>query len=194
MLEEQNFLLSFLSIVSLFFAYNTISETHPVRAAFSLIVVFLSTAMHWFILEASFLSVLLVLVYVGAVMVLFLFVIMMIHGSPQEAPPFKKKIFDAVLAVTFICFVINQLYPSLKTLMHAMPNPEVNFSVEKLALNLFTEYGVALELAGLVLFVAMISAVALTYRGTTNRKLQSIHQQNLAHKNDRLVLVKSLKP
>jgi NADH-quinone oxidoreductase subunit J len=185
------YLLGCLSLISLFLAIYMIHELSPVRSAFALIGIFLLTALHWFVLHAEFLATMLILVYVGAIMVLFLFVIMMIQGTEAILID-RRRLFihicSTVLFLAVLLILLSLLKPVLPTLFRDRPI----ISFELLANSLFTKYLIPFELCGVVLFVAMISAVSLTFRGLQDRKNEDINHQVLIHKKDRLSLIKDM--
>jgi NADH-quinone oxidoreductase subunit J len=169
-----------------------IYEVNPVRAAFSLIGIFLLTAFHWFLLHAEFLAVILMLVYVGAVMVLFLFVVMMIQT--QRTASLSLRMLSIKIGISTLClgFVLNFICSMIAKELPAQSVITAPLSLHVLARALFTNYLIAFELCGIVLLVAMIAAVVLTLRGPQQRSAQNIAQQPGVKKKDRLSLIKGM--
>lgn len=170
-----------------------IISKNPVRAALMLILSFITTSAIWILLQAEFLALSLVLVYVGAVMVLFLFVILMLDIKKEEIR--GKFVQYLPLVVCVLVFFLILIIYSLQSKFFAgdiFPQKlAVNISnVKLLGKMLFTEYLLAFELAGVVLLVALVSAVALTFRGAQDRKKQDPARQVKVKKADRLKLVR----
>ena len=168
-----------------------VTARNPVKAVLSLVVTFVAMAGTWMLLQAEFLALVLVVVYVGAVMVLFLFVVMMLDvdhaGKKQGFVAYWP--FALALAVIVFVLLINllakfTLAPSLNTLNFAASN------IKQVGFNLFTEDLYPLELAALILLAAMIAAISLSFRGPRpNTKAQIISQQIKASPRERLKLV-----
>ena len=154
------------SVVLLTAALGVVLARNPVHASLFLVVAFLASAGVWMLLEAEFLALLIVLVYVGAVMVLFLFVIMMLdinldvlrEGFWRYLP---LAALAALLVVGEISFVILYSEPLVEVGRYPPPPPE---NVRALASLLYTDYVYVLELAATLLLVAIVAAVALTLR------------------------------
>ena len=176
-------------------ALAVISLRNPVHAALALILAFFATGGLWLLLEAEFLALTLVLVYVGAVMVLFLFVVMMLDVNLAEMragfagylPLGLLVALGMVLAVTSVvgsdAFGIAS-YP----LPAAMAADASN--TEALGLLLFTRYVYPFEIAAVVLLVAIVAAIALTMRPTRQTRAQKPEWQVSVRREDRVRLVK----
>lgn len=176
-------------------ALAVISLRNPVHAALALILAFFATGGLWLLLEAEFLALTLVLVYVGAVMVLFLFVVMMLDVNLAEMragfagylPLGLLVALGMVLAVTSVvgsdAFGIAG-YP----LPAAMAADASN--TEALGLLLFTRYVYPFEIAAVVLLVAIVAAIALTMRPTRQTRAQKPEWQVSVRREDRVRLVK----
>jgi len=148
------------SLVLVAAAVAVITVRNPVYSALFLVLAFFSSAAIWMLLEVEFLAIILILVYVGAVMVLFLFVVMMldINLAPlKEGPP---------------------------------PHPDGYSNTKAVGEVLFTNYLLAFEAAGVVLLVAIIAAIALTLRKRTSAKVQNASMQVRVQKDERVRLVK----
>jgi NADH-quinone oxidoreductase subunit J len=144
-----------------------ITAKNPVHAALSLVLCFFQAAFIWMLLKAEFLAITLVLVYVGAVMVLFLFVVMMLDidfAAMREG--FKRYLLvGSVVAVVLVfeisAIVIKGFYKPLD----ALPAAAATVGQTKvLGLAMFKQYAFAVEVASVILLVAIIAAVALTLR------------------------------
>jgi NADH-quinone oxidoreductase subunit J len=163
-------------------AVNVITSTNPVRSVLSLVITFFATAGIWMLLHAEFLSIILVLVYVGAVMTLFLFVVMMLNIKTEARTsgfvrywPFGILV---ALLVTGVLFVI--VGPQNFGLDHfpAPVNSDADYSnLKQLGDVLYTDYVYPFEIAGLLLLAAIIAAITLTYRGPRQRKVQNPAKQ-----------------
>lgn len=182
------------STLALLSGLFVILAKNPIRAVLGLIMTFLSTSITWLILDAEFLGITLVLVYVGAVMILFMFVVMMldIKFATINAKFSRWLPLGIILTMAFITILLITLskselvqQPELNTLAYA-----ANVSNTKLLGNLvFTEYLLQFELAGVLLLVAIIAAIGLIYRGPQARKIQNIKQQIAVKPKDRVRLV-----
>ncbi len=168
--------------VALIAALSVILAKNPVRAVLSLIITFCATAVTWLTLEAEFLGLSLILVYVGAVMVLFLFVVMMldIKTTTMNARFTRWLPMGIVLAITLSLSILGVFYATFKiaapiTKSFAYVDNISNTSL--LGELVFTQYLLQFEFAGVLLLVAIISAIALIYRGPRARKVQIISQQ-----------------
>lgn len=182
------------SAILLFAAVMVITSRNPVKGVLFLVLAFVASAALWMLLQAEFLSLVLIFVYVGAVLTLFLFVVMMLNiDLTPLREGFVRFLPMAVLVVAgilvFILMVINPKYLSLSTA--SLPIRPANYSnVTALGTVLYTQYLYAFELAAVVLLVAIIAAISLTFRGRRHRKSQRVTQQLAANPNDRVTLVK----
>lgn len=176
-----------------FAALRVITARNPVHAALFLVMAFFSAAEIWMLLEAEFLAVTLVLVYVGAVMVMFLFVVMMLDINMEGLREgfWRWFPFGAVLAVIMVLEMVWVLgnEQTAKTganlTMHA-----ANYSnTKELGRLIYTDYVYAFELAAVILLVAIIAAIALTLRRRTGIKLQDPAKQIAVRREDRVRIV-----
>jgi len=175
-------------------AIGVILSRNPVYSALFLVLAFVTSAVLWMLLEAEFLAVVLVLVYVGAVMVLFLFVIMMLdinvekmrEGLTRYAPVgvLVALIMAAELATVF--WVRNA---GLPVLANPPPHPANYSNTKEIGSILYTEYVYAFELASFVLLLAIVAAIVLTMRRRPGLKVQNIAAQVRVRREDRVRLV-----
>jgi NADH-quinone oxidoreductase subunit J len=172
-------------------AVGMVTVRNPVYAALCLILSFFTSAALWLLLEAEFLGLVLVLVYVGAVMVLFLFVIMMLDSNLDPLKEGFAKYAPvgfgvaAVIAVEMI--MVLQSAP-FQIATPKLPAPENN--TEALGLILYTDYVYPFEIAAVILVVAIMAAIVLTLRRRPDSRKQDISQQVQVKRADRVRLVK----
>ena len=176
-------------------AIGVIASRNAVHSAMFLVLSFVTSAFLWILLEAEFLAIVLVLVYVGAVMVLFLFVVMMLDvgvdrmlgGFTRYAP---LGLAVAVLVMIMLGVLVWSQDGQLAQL-EAPPRAPADFSnTEALGAVLYTEYVYAFELAAMLLLLAIVAAITLTMRRRTGLKRQDISQQVAARREDRVKLVR----
>ncbi len=185
---------SFATIVVLAGA-GVIMARNPVHAALSLVLCFLTSAVLWMLIEAEFLAIVLVLVYVGAVMVLFLFVVMMLDINIEEMRRgFRRYVVPGAvitaMLVAEIVGVIVQRRLGLDVTRGAVPLPPGYSNATDLGIALFTRYAYAIEIAAMLLLVAIIAAISLTMRRRRGLKVQDIAAQVGVRASDRLRVVK----
>jgi NADH-quinone oxidoreductase subunit J len=172
---------------------GVISARNPVHSALSLVAAFVFSAVLWILLQAEFLGLILVLVYVGAVMTLLLFVVMMLRLDVSLKKGFIKHVlFALVCALIILGLMVSVLGPNHFG-SQLFPEPAAwpaNYSnMQALGAVLYTQYVYPFELAAVILLVALIAAIALTYRGPRSRKKQLPEEQVLVKKSDRLRIV-----
>ncbi len=168
---------------------------NPVRSAVFLVLCFVLSSPLWIMVDAEFLGLVLVFVYVGAVMTLFLFVVMMLNL--EEVPKQKALVryfplvFFAVIAL--IGLLIYAIKPALmnqdKNLLDLM-HPSSYSNVKALGAVLYTDYVYQFEIAAVLLLVAIVSAISLTFRGARQRLVQNPESQIKVQAKDRLTIVK----
>ena len=186
------------STLLIFTCFKVITSSNPVLSAINLVFSFFLSAVLWLLLGAEFLSIILILVYVGAVMVLFLFVVMMLDINIAKKTAAYIKYLPLGIAV-FIAFNILIIYFFINTFenidYNAVKNIEIisDSNTENLGYLLFTKYIVEFEIAGLILLLGIISAIVLTYRKNPKNKYQNPTMQISASKKDRLKIIKDLK-
>jgi NADH-quinone oxidoreductase subunit J len=184
------------SAVMLFAALRVITARNPVHAALYLVLAFLQASCIWMLLKAEFLSITLVLVYVGAVMVLFLFVVMMIDINFDALKKDFWKHFPlaafigAVLALELASVLMGGFRSSQIAADTAVANGLPVSNTRDLGVLLYTEYLYPLEVAAVILLVAIVSAIALTMRERKDTKAQDPGEQVKVKAADRLRMVK----
>jgi NADH-quinone oxidoreductase subunit J len=156
----------FFAAVTVVSALSVISVRNPVHAALFLVLTFFSSAFIWMLLEAEFLAITLVLVYVGAVMVLFLFVVMMLDiNIARLREGFVKFLPIGILMALVMFGLIYSVISGDRFGIEAMPDPiakAADYSNTKaLGSVLYTEYVFAFEIAAVILLVAIIAAIAI---------------------------------
>ena len=181
------------SLVTVGAATRVITARNPVHSALALVLTFVSSAAIWLLMKAEFLGIVLVLVYVGAVMVLFLFVVMMLDidldrlraGFWRSLP---VALFVAAIIVVELALVLWAHFGgALET--DAPPLPADYDNAKALGELLYTGYIYPLEIAGMVLLVAMVAAISLTIRRRKDSKSQNPGQQVRVRAADRVRLV-----
>ena len=171
-----------------------ISVRNPVKAALFLVLSFFSAACIWMTLEAEFLAITLVLVYVGAVMVLFLFVVMMLdidivrmrEGFTRYLP--LGALVAGIMMVEIALVVMSGRF-ELDNLARPAGHSTDYSNTRELGLLLYTDYVLAFEVAGLILLVAIVAAIALTLRRRPETRYQKPSKQVKVRKSDRLRVV-----
>nr|VFJ52870.1 MAG: NADH dehydrogenase subunit J [Candidatus Kentron sp. DK]VFJ56706.1 MAG: NADH dehydrogenase subunit J [Candidatus Kentron sp. DK] len=191
---EQLFFYAF-SAVLLFAGVMVISARNSVHAALFLVLAFCTSAALWLMLEAEFLAITLVLVYVGAVMVLFLFVVMMldIEAAPLREGFIRYLPVGALVAI-LIAVELGMALGARRFGLEFMPAPMrqgIDYSnTEALGRVLYTDYLYPFEIAAVILLVAMVAAIVLTMRRRKGVKHQRPEQQVKVRREDRVRLVK----
>jgi len=195
-MEVKSALFYLFSAVMLFAALRVITARNPVHAALYLVLAFFQASGIWMLLKAEFLSITLVLVYVGAVMVLFLFVVMMIDINLDALKqgfwnhfPLAASI-GAVLALE-LASVLMGGFRSVQVVAETVAPAGTQYSnTKELGLVLYTDYLYALEIAAVILLVAIVAAIALTMRERKDTKAQNPGEQVKVKAADRLRMVK----
>lgn len=176
-------------------ALMVITVHNPVRAAFFLVLTFFASAAVWLLLEAEFLAIILIIVYVGAVMVLFLFVVMMLDVNLAELKQgFVKNLPLAVAAAlamfAIIYFVVGGTQFDTDNFAPPVRHAADYSNVSELGRVLYTEYVYSFEIAAVILLVGIVAAISLTLRRRPNTKHQKIEQQVAVKSADRLRVIK----
>jgi NADH-quinone oxidoreductase subunit J len=176
-------------------ALRVITARNPVHAALFLVLAFFCASGLWMLLKAEFLSLALILVYVGAVMVLFLFVVMMLDLDLEHLRrDFKKFLPVAFLMGTVIVLelsiVLIRSFIGTSAPVQPMLEEMATSNTHALGMLIFVDYVYAFEVAGVILLVAIIAAVALTLRNRKDSKSQNIHDQVNINSADRMRIVK----
>jgi NADH-quinone oxidoreductase subunit J len=179
----------------IFAAFMVIFSKNSVKAALFLVLSFISASAIWLLLEAEFLAISLIVVYVGAVMVLLLFVVMMLdidYAALRQG--FVKKLPIALLISlgffgVLFSFITSGEFSSEN--YAAPPAKAADYSnIKELGRVIYTEYVIAFEIAAVILLVAIVAAISLTFRGRRNRKSQVVSKQLQANKKNRLRIMK----
>ena len=183
----------------LFAAFKVITARNPVHAALYLVLAFFQAAAIWILLKAEFLAIALVLVYVGAVMVLFLFVVMMLDINIDSMRQGFWKHFPlagtvgAIIALE-MSYVLMGGFREPPKAANAVGQIGAQVSnTKELGKVLYSEYIYPLEIAAVILLVAIIAAIALTLRERKDSKSQNPSEQVRVKRADRVMLVK-MKP
>lgn len=185
-----------LSAVVLVSALCVIGAKNPVHSVLFLILAFFTSAGLLVLIGAEFLAMLLVVVYVGAVAVLFLFVVMMLdidfvemrQGALQYAP------FGFVVAVVFLAeIVIVALAMGDRTTTNFDASPGADTNAEAIGQVMYTDYVLLFQISGLILLVAMIGAIVLTLRNRPGVRRQSVEKQ-VGRKREEGVELKDVRP
>lgn len=190
------------SLVLVLAATMVITVRNPVYAVLFLVLTFFSAAAIWMLLEAEFLAIILVVVYVGAVMVLFLFVVMMLDINLLPLKEGFTRYLPVAVLVAFVMAAELLMVLWSKGRFGAdlfpvpAPNPVGYSNTRALGELLYSNYLLPFEVAGVVLLVAIIAAIALTLRKRSGIKTQDPAQQVRTRSEDgvRLVKMKSEKP
>lgn len=171
-----------------------ITAKNPVKAVLCLVVTFFASSVLWMLMQAEFLSLVLIFVYVGAVMTLFLFVVMMLktESTHQTARPFLPLL-SGLLIFLVIVGTAYYVFCGQHFILSTMPPThydETYNNVSAMGILLFTQYLLPFEIAAVLLLVGMIAAIALAFHGKkSGTKTQKITDQLKANKKDRLRMV-----
>ena len=181
--------------VALASAVGVISYRNPVHSVLALVLAFFSTACLWLLLQAEFLGIVLVLVYVGAVMVLFLFVVMMldINLLPQRAGFFRSFPLAILVAAVMFAEILLLAGVAASGVPAGGPDPALlahKSNLHWIASALFSRFMLPFEIAAVILTVAVVVAVLLTLRRRAGTKHQNPSEQVQVRSADRVRLVK----
>ena len=189
------------SVVLLFAAFRVVTARNPVHAVLYMILAFSQAAAVWLLLKAEFLGIALVLVYLGAVMVLFLFVVMMLDiridairkGFWRHFP--LAAVIGAVVTLEMAMVLIGGFSgidepKPVADLVNAAGQVVPYSNTQALGKLLYTEYLYPIEIAAVILLVAMITAIALTLRKRKDNKAISVSEQVRVRAENRLQMVK----
>jgi NADH-quinone oxidoreductase subunit J len=197
-----------MSIISLvFYAFSllliasgcmVIIARNPVHSALFLVLTFFASAGLWILLQAEFLALILILVYVGAVMTLFLFVVMTLNLDAHAMRSPKRYLPIGLLMVAILVALMIYVLPDqaifIKTLADLPQAPADYSNTRALGRVLYTDYVFAFEVAGVLLLVAIVAAISLSARVIRNRKVQAPGAQSAIKREDRVRIIKGLKP
>ena len=185
----------FFAAVLIFSAGAVITVRNPVHAALFLILAFFTTSALWLLLEAEFLAITLVLVYVGAVMVLFLFVVMMldINMTPLRegfARYLPVGAVVALLTIAVMVMAVGREHFGLDSFAAPERLPADASNTRMLGEQLYTVYLYPFEIAAVILLVAIVAAIALTLRRRPGSRYQNIDKQVRVQRDERLRVLK----
>ncbi len=189
------FIFYVLALILIFAGARVITARNPVHSALFLVLAFFSSACIWLLLDAEFLAIVLVLVYVGAVMVLFLFVVMMldINLAPLREG-FIRYFGIGALVAGLIVFQLVLVLGGSQFGLEAVPAPEPHGpdyrNTEELGSILYTVYVYPFEIAAVILLVAIVAAISLTMRRRPGTKSQRPSEQVAVRREDRVRIVK----
>jgi len=182
--------------VLLFAALKVITSRNPVHSALYLVLCFFQASAIWILLQAEFLAISLILVYVGAVMVLFLFVVMMLDINIEAMRqgfwshfPLAASI-GSLLALELASVLLGGFRLTQPPAATVLPEGVQYSNTKELGVVLYTEYLYPLEIAAVILLVAIVAAIALTLRERKDSKAQNPSDQVRVKAADRLRLVK----
>lgn len=152
----------FVAFLSIIFALMTIFTKNPIHSVLYLVITFFTFTVHYILLNAQFLAVVNFIVYMGAIMVLFLFVLMLLNLN-NDSEPLKSNLVKIMGVIAGLCLVVT-LAGSLRLLESSesitLKNPEIGL-VETLGKVLFSEFLLPFEISSILLLTAMIGAVLL---------------------------------
>ena len=183
------------SVLVLISAIGVVTVNNPVKSAINLVFTFFSSAVLWLLLNAEFLSIILILVYVGAVMVLFLFVVMMLDINITQAKEGFVKYMPAGILIFFIIsgllsmFFYSQFENTDKNIISNIDLIGTD-NTKNLGYLLYTEYIIAFEIAAIILLLGIISAITLTHTKNSDSKYQIPSDQVNVNKKERLIIMK----
>ena len=184
----------FLATILVLASLRVITARNPVHAVLFLVLAFFTAGGIWMLLQAEFLAIVLVMVYVGAVMVLFLFVVMMLDINLERLRegfwsylPLGGAI-GALITLEMV-LVLGGRYFGLEALPDPGAQPAGYSNTKALGRLLFSNYVYPFELASIILLVAIIAAVALTKRTRKDSKTQNVGEQIAVRKKDRVRIV-----
>jgi NADH-quinone oxidoreductase subunit J len=188
------FIFYLFSAILLLSGIMVIVSRNPVQGVLYLVLTFFASAVLWMLLQAEFLSLALIFVYVGAVLTLFLFVVMMIN---IDLAPLREGfvrylpfgIIAIVLLVALMLFVIGPKHFGLSFAVLDL-KPADYSNVKEIGSVLYTQYLYEFELAAVILLVAIVAAISLTFRGRRDRKAQNVASQVNVNPKDRVRLIK----
>ena len=175
-------------------AIGVITSRNPVFSVLYLVLAFVTSSVLWLLLEAEFLAIVLVLVYVGAVMVLFLFVVMMLDINTEELRQGFTRFapLGGVVAATVVIELITVFLvrnSGLPVLENPPAHPAGYSNTKEIGAVLYTEHVYAFELAAFVLLLAIIAAIVLTLLRRPGLKVQNVSEQHRVRRDERVRLV-----
>ena len=193
-MDFKSFVFYFFSVILVYASLRVVTLRNPVHAALHLVLAFFSASGIWVLLQAEFLAIALVLVYVGAVMVHFLFVVMMLDINLDRLREgfWSYLPLGAIVALLMVAEMSLVLVGSFYDLFESdIPQTPGDYSnVKAVGRLLFTEYVYPFELASVILLVGIVAAAALTLRGKRKTKSVSPGQQVFVKAKDRVRVLK----
>ena len=188
-MDFQTLVFFFLSAILIFAGLRVITARNPVHAALHLILAFFTCGGIWALLQAEFLAIAIILVYVGAVMVLFLFVVMMLDINMDRIRQgfWNYLPLGALLGLLLVLemgMVLGSKYFQVPAADAVVPAGISN--TKSIGALMFSDYVYPFELASIVLLVGMIAAIVLTYRGPKKTKYTNPNQQVFVKAKDRI--------
>jgi NADH-quinone oxidoreductase subunit J len=194
-MDFKTFVFYVLATIMVLAALRVITARNPVHAALYLVLVFFNAGGIWLLLQAEFLAITLVMVYVGAVMVLFLFVVMMLNINLDRLREgfwgyLPLASFIGVLMLLEMIMVLSGQYFGLEAMPEPAPLAADYSNTREIGRVLYTEYVYPFELASLVLLIAMIAAVTLTLRKRKGTRYLNPDKQVSVTREGRVELVK----
>ena len=193
-MDPTAFIFYLFATVTVVAALRVVTARNPVHSALFLVLTFFSAAAIWLLLKAEFLAITLVLVYIGAVMVLFLFVVMMLDVNIAETrrgfwANLPVAAFVGVVIVLELAAVLWHQFSSVQA--SDAPRLPADYSNTKaLGALIYTEYVYPFEIAAVILLVAIVAAIALTLRRRKGVKSQNPSEQVRVRSTDRVRLVR----
>jgi NADH-quinone oxidoreductase subunit J len=183
------------SLILIGASIRVITARSSVHAALALVLCFFQAAFIWMLLKAEFLSIALILVYVGAVMVLFLFVVMMLDlGSELVREGIKRYFLMGSVVGSILVFEISVIvYRGFHIPLNSISlsdNVSTVGQTKSLGLEMFTRYAFAVEVASVILLVAVVAAVSLTLRRRKDVKYNDPHKAIRTQAKDRVRIIK----
>lgn len=194
-MQFEKFVFYVFAAILLFAGVMVVTRRNPVHSALFMVVAFFNCAALWLLAEAEFLAITLVLVYVGAVMVLFMFVVMMLDVNLAELRAgFIRNlpigIGVALIMVVEMMLVVGPGLFGLDKFPAPAPVPADFSNTRELGLALYTDYLYPFEIAAVILLVAIIAAIGLTMRRRPDTKYQDPATQVRVKAKDRLRVIK----
>jgi NADH-quinone oxidoreductase subunit J len=193
-MDFERFIFYVFAAILIFAAARVITVRNPVHAALHLVLAFFTCSALWLLLEAEFLAITLVLVYVGAVMVLFLFVVMMLDINTTPLREGFVRYLPLGVTVSLVIFaemfaVVGAKYFGADVVAIPARHGADYSNVRELGAVLYTDYVYPFEIAAVILLVAIIAAIALTMRKRPETKYQDPSQQVVVKREERVRLV-----
>ena len=175
--------------LSLISASVVIFSSQPIRSVLSLIFTFFLASLMWMILRAEFLSLSLIFVYIGAVMTLFVFMVMMLNVDYVDKVLQRKGlilsgVFMAIFLMAFFLFYLNLNLSSV-----TVNSPMYYGSANEIGNHLYTDYFAVFQIIGIILLTAIVGALFLVKRAVRAQKVQNVDSQLQADKKSRLSVV-----